>query len=449
MHRITLWTAGLLLGLFTTACTSGKRPAGEVAGEDPEARRAWFREARFGMFIHWGVYSVLGRGEWVMENERMTVEAYEELPPRFNPTGFDPAAWVRIAKEAGMRYITITAKHHDGFGMWDSAVSDYDIVDRTPYGKDVLKMLADECEKQGLRLFFYYSHLDWHHPDYYPRGKTGRHSARPDSGDFDRYLDYVNAQIAELAGGAYGKVAGFWFDGWWDQRREEGHTGSTETLVDWRLQETYDLIHRLQPQALIANNHHVMPFPGEDIQIFERDLPGRNTTGFNAAGIGRLPLETCETINHSWGYNRDDRNFKSVKELIHYLVRAAGHDANLLLNVGPMPEGTFQPEVVERLRAMGAWLRKHGETIYGTRGGPMAPQAWGVTTRTDRRVFVHVLQSDAPALLTLPGTAGLEVRRAVLFGTGTPVPFTDEGGDVQLQLPSTRDSLDTIVVLEV
>ena len=144
--------------------------------------REWFREARFGMFIHWGVYSLLGKGEWVMENDRMTVADYEKLPPRFDPADYEPAEWVRIAKDAGMRYITITSKHHDGFAMWDSKVSDYDIVDRTPYGKDVLKALAEECRKAGLKLFFYHSHLDWHHPDYYPRGKTGRHTGRPEAG---------------------------------------------------------------------------------------------------------------------------------------------------------------------------------------------------------------------------------------------------------------------------
>jgi len=149
----------------------------------------WFRGARFGMFIHWGVYSLLGKGEWVMENDRITVADYEKLPPRFNPIDYDPAEWVRVAKDAGVRYITITSKHHDGFAMWDSKVSDYDIVDRTPYGKDVLKALAEECRKAGIKLFFYHSQLDWHHPDYYPRGKTGRHTGRPEAGSFDRYLD--------------------------------------------------------------------------------------------------------------------------------------------------------------------------------------------------------------------------------------------------------------------
>ncbi len=436
MKRLTL----LALALLTATAS----PA-----QDPQAAtQAWFREARFGMFIHWGVYSVLGDGEWVMHNREMLVEDYEKLPAQFNPIDFDPAAWVRLAKQAGMRYITITSKHHDGFAMWDSEVSDYNVVDATPYGKDVLKMLAEECERQGIKLFFYHSHLDWRHPDYYPRGKTGRHSGRADEGDFDAYLDYMDAQITELAGGDYGELGGFWFDGWWDQHITEDDKADRSTHVDWRLQQTYDLIHRLQPQAIIGNNHHVMPFAGEGFQMFERDLPGHNSAGFNTTSIGRLPLETCDTINGSWGYNASDHDFKSSTQLIHYLVRAAGYDANFLLNVGPTPEGTFQPEVVERLEAMGAWTSEFGETIYGTRGGPMPPQAWGVMTRTPEALYVHVLDPVVTKLV-LPGTAGLDVKKATLFGTDREVEITiGSGGELELSIPSDAvHGIDTIVVL--
>ncbi len=409
----------------------------------------WFRDARFGMFVHWGVYSVLGKGEWVMENDRIPVAEYEKLPARFNPVEYDPAEWVRIAKDAGMRYITITSKHHDGFAMWDSKVSDYDIVDRTPYGKDVLKALAEECRKAGIKLFFYHSQLDWHHPDYYPRGNTGHDTGRPEAGSFDRYLDYMNAQIAELAGGDYGEIGGFWFDGWWDQHMDEANKADRSTRVDWNLKETYDLIHKLQPQALIGNNHHVAPFEGEGFQMFERDLPGANTFGYNTTEVGALPLETCDTINGSWGFNASDRAFKSSKELIHYLVRAAGYDANLLLNVGPTPEGTFSPEVVERLRGVGTWTREFGETIYGTRGGPMKPQPWGVMTSKDGRLYVHVLDPDAPERLVLPGTSTVGVTSAKVFGSGTEIPLS-KSQDVEIRLPSReeRHEVDTIVVIE-
>ncbi len=427
---------------------------------DPGQQRAlaqeWFQGARFGMFIHWGVYSVLGKGEWVMNNDEMTVEAYEKLPSQFNPTDYDPAAWVRLAKEAGMQYITITStsKHHDGFAMWDSGVSDYNIVQATPYGQDVLKMLADECQKQDVKLFFYHSHFDWHHPDYYPRGRTGRHSGRPDQGSFDAYLDFMNAQIEELAGGAYGELAGFWFDGWWDQQLQgldQPYAPGKATQVDWKLRETYELIHRLQPHALISNNHHVPPFPSEGFQIFERDLPGENTAGWNTSVISPLPLETADTINGAWGYNKKDDDYKSVGELVGYLVRAAGNNANLLLNVGPTPQGTIQPEFQERLHRVGRWLDRFGETIYGTRGGPVPEQRWGVSTQKEWTVYVHVLDSEAPETLALPGTGDVVFNEARHFETGERIPLIRSGNDdVEIRLPrSKRSALDTVVVLDV
>jgi alpha-L-fucosidase len=410
--------------------------------------REWFQDAKFGLFIHWGVYSVLGNGEWVMNNKKMTVAQYEELPARFNPTAYDPAAWVRMAKAAGMKYITITSKHHDGFAMWDSKVSDWTIVQRTPYKKDVLKMLADECHRQGIKLFFYYSHLDWHNPDYYPRGRTGRTAGRPEHGDFNKYLDSMDAQLTELCT-SYGPIGGIWFDGWWDQQVKKPGGDPKATRVDWRLRRTYDLIHRLQPQALVGNNHHVAPFPGEDFQMFEKDLPGGNSTGFNAdSKPGELPLETCETINGAWGYNKNDHRYKSTRALLHYLIRAAGMNANFLLNVGPRPDGTIQPEFVERLREMGAWLQKNGDSIYATRGGPVPPQKWGVTTRskTGDRVFVHVLDAGA-AEVTLPKAAGKLGSARLLHGG--PVAMTAHGDDLVLRLPEKdRDPIDTVIVLE-
>ena len=411
--------------------------AGQTYRPAPENLKAreWFQDARFGMFIHWGVYSVLGDGEWVMHNRRMTIAEYEKLAPQFNPTEFNAAEWVALAKEAGMRYITFTSKHHDGFAMWHTRQSRWNIVDATPYGKDVIKMLADECHKQGIKLFLYHSHLDWHHPDYYPRGRTGQYSGRPESGNWYRYLDYLDAQLKELLTN-YGPIAGIWFDGWWDKPD-----------ADWRLQKTYSLIHRLQPAALIGNNHHRRPFEGEDFQMFEKDLPGRNTTGFRTeTQISDLPLETCDTINRSWGYNAKDNRYKSVPELIQYLVRAAGYNANFLLNVGPMPNGKIQPEFVERLRGMGQWLRENGESIYGTRGGPIPPRPWGVTTRKGNKVFVHVL--DWPdELLAIPDIPN--VKTAKVFPGGTPVTMRRAEGGLLLRLPAgVRNPIDTIIVLE-
>jgi alpha-L-fucosidase len=402
------------------------------------ANRAWFQEARFGLFIHWGVYSVLGDGEWAMNNQQIPIATYEKLPAFFNPQAFDAKAWVQLAKDAGMKYITITSKHHDGFAMWDSRVSDYNIVKQTPYGKDILKQLADECRAQGIKLFFYHSQLDWRHPDYFPRGFTGgSYTGRPEKGTWYSYLDYMDAQLTELLTG-YGELGGIWFDGMWDKKDD-----------DWRLRKTYDLIHRLQPGALVGSNHHVAPYEGEDFQMFEKDLPGHNTTGFAPEQkIGALPKETCETINNSWGFNLKDDKHKSTKELIQYLVKAAGYDANFLLNVGPMPNGLIQPEHQERLRAMGAWLKQNGETIYGTRGGPLSARDWGVTTRKGNKVYVHVLDWQ-DEVLTLPKW-GQKVMVARLFRDQSPVKFSDNDFGISLLIPKgKKDDTDTIIELEV
>ncbi|GET24503.1 alpha-L-fucosidase [Prolixibacter sp. NT017] len=399
--------------------------------------RQWFQNAKFGMFIHWGVYSVLGDGEWVMNNQHIDKKTYEKLPAFFNPIAFDAAEWVRIAKEAGMKYITITSKHHDGFCMWDTKLTDWNIVDRTPYGKDVLKQLADECHKQGIKLFFYYSQLDWYQNNYYPRGNTGHYSGRPEKGDWYAYLDYMDGQLTELLSN-YGDIAGIWFDGWWDKQD-----------ADWRLNKTYSLIHKLQPSCLIGSNHHQAPKPGEDFQMFEKDLPGHNTTGFSGESeIGQLPLETCETMNHSWGFNLQDNNYKSTKDLVHYLVKAAGYNSNFLLNVGPMPNGKIQPEFVKTLGEIGKWMDRYSTTIYGTRGGPVSPHSWGVTTVKDNKVFVHILDMQDTNLL-LPDF-GKKVKKVYFFDDNTPVNFQQNKFGTTLSIPQNkRKPYDTILVMEI
>ncbi len=400
-----------------------------------EARR-WFQDAKFGLFIHWGVYSVLGDGEWVMNDQKIAVHEYEKLPAFFNPAEFDPAEWVALVKAAGMRYITITSKHHDGFAMFGSKVSDWNVVDRTPYKKDVLKMLADECHKQGIKLFFYHSQLDWHNPNYYPRGLTGHDTGRPDSGDWYKYLDYMDAQLRELLTN-YGEIGGIWFDGMWDKPE-----------ADWRLGQTYKLIHDLQPQALIGSNHHHRPLPGEDFQMFEKDLPGSKTADFNQAEeVSHLPLETCETINSSWGFNINDTNYKSTRELVRYLVRAAGYNANFLLNIGPMPNGKIQPEFVDRLREMGRWLAKNGEAIYGTRSGPIAPRLWGVTTQKGNQVYVHILDWPDPVLL-LPRLPR-PVKAAWYLKDGSKAEYAENESGLLLKIPGrARDDYDTVIAIE-
>jgi alpha-L-fucosidase len=412
----------------------------QPAPENLEARE-WFQDAKFGLFVHWGAYSVMAGGgeygiaEWIMEQKKIPVYQYEKIPHFFNPVAFNPAEWVSLVREAGMKYITITSKHHDGFAMYNSRISDYDVVERTPYGKDILGQLKEECDKQGIKLFFYYSQLDWHNTDYYPRGWTGNSTGRPESGNWDSYIDYMNAQLSELLTG-YGEVGGIWFDGMWDKWDAR-----------WRLEETYALIHKLQPQALIGSNHHKLPFPGEDFQMFEKDLPGQNTAGFNQTGISQLPLETCETMNDSWGFNLRDNRFKSTRDLIHLLLRAAGQNSNLLLNTGPMPDGRIQPESVRILKEMGVWMDRYGETVYNTRGGPAGAKTWGVTTMTKDKIFVHVLDAEDPVLYV--PLQGRTVKKAYSFENKEQIIYKKQGEGILVNLPDIPpDLIDYIIVLE-
>ena len=387
------------------------------------------------MFIHWGVYSQLGAGEWVMQQKQIPVPTYEWLASEFNPVKFDAHEWVSLAKAAGVRYITITSRHHDGFSMFATKATPYNIVDWTPFKRDPLEELAQECRRQDIKLFFYYSQLDWHNPDYFPRGGTGHSTGRPESGDWNRYIAFMNQQLTELLT-RYGPIGGIWFDGMWDKPD-----------ADWHLTETYSLIHRLQPAALIVPNHHGTPLPGEDVQTFEQDLPGANTAGFNTTNIGTLPLETSLTMNDSWGFNITDAHWKSVPQIIGYLVRAAGSNANLLLNIGPRPDGTIQPEAAERLRAVGQWLRVYGTSIYNTHAGPIPPRPWGVTTQRGDSVFVHVLDWR-DRIIAIP-IVGRRVTRATVLGSGAAVDFDQWPDGVRLTLPDGAAEPDRVIVLRV
>ena len=287
----------------------------------------------------------------------------------------------------------------------------------------MVKELAEECHRQGLRVHFYYSLIDWWREDA-PRGRTGLGTGRPaDKEDADAYFDFMKAQLTELLT-QYGEVGAIWFDGVWDQDRNPS--------FDWRLDELYSLIHRLQPACLIVNNHHLTPFEGEDVQAFERDLPGENTAGLSGQAISRLPLETCQTMNGMWGYKITDQNYKSVGTLVQYLVGAAGRGANLLLNIGPQPDGALPAAAVERLEGIGEWLRTNGETVYGTEAGPVAPRDWGVTTRKGDKVYVHVLNWPDEELF-VPVT-GEKVVRAARFADGGRLTFRQDDAGVTVRL---------------
>ncbi|MFZ2904912.1 MAG: alpha-L-fucosidase [Cyclobacteriaceae bacterium] len=410
------------------------------------ASRKAFQDARFGMFIHWGASSVLGAGEWVMNNRNIKVKDYTRLQQIFNPQQFNAAEWVATAKSAGMKYIVFITRHHDGFSNWDTNYSDWKITN-TPYGKDVLKLLADECKKQNMKLGLYYSTLDWYRSDYpYETGRTGKGTGRTEKSNYAAYLQFMKNQLTELLTN-YGEIMSIWFDGHWDQTNPEGHADMT-SRIDWKYDEIYSLIHRLQPQCLIGNNHHLEPLPGEDFQMFEKDLPGQNKTGLSfQAASESLPLETCETMNGSWGYNITDNNYKTVKELVRYLVNAAGLNTNFLLNVGPMPSGQIQTEFVDTLKVIGSWLAVNGESVYGTRGNVIEAQEWGAVTAKNKIRYVHILHDRGEPYIFLPGFQE-KVKDARMFGAQQKVRFKQlpEGVFIYTEgLP--KNKIDTIIEL--
>ena len=408
------------------------------------ASRREFDQARFGIFIHWGIYSMLGDGEWVMHNKNINYKEYEKLAAGFYPSKFNAAEWVKAIKGSGAKYICITSRHHDGFSIFNTKASGYNVVDATPFKRDILAEIAQECHNQGIRLHIYYSHIDWGREDYYPVGRTGRGTGRTghfqgkklpelDSSKFqtnwayENYLKFMNQQLTELLTN-YGPVGAIWFDGLWDRdKQEDGLKAET-----WNLDNQYALIHKLQPGCLVGNNHHMDPFPGEDIQIFERDIPGQNLYGYSEQAISTvLPLETCQTMNRSWGYRITDTTYKSEEFLIKYLVQTAAKGANLLLNIGPRPDGTLPDESLQRLEAMGRWMEKFGETIYGTTAGIVPEQPWGVSTRKGHRNFLFVFKDTSEVLVPLEDTDVVECRD---YATGTHLEYRRVKDGIRISL---------------
>ena len=395
-----------------------------------------FADAKFGIFLHWGLYSMFGQGEWYMTNENINCHEYAKVAQAFYPHNFNAHQWITAIKKSGARYITFTTRHHEGFSMWDTKQSDYNIM-HTPYGKDIVKQLADECHRQQIGIHLYYSHLDWTRDDY-PIGRTGRGTGRTaGKANWPAYYDFMNKQLTELLSN-YGKINAIWFDGWWDHDQDS-------IPFNWELPEQYALIHRLQPACLIGNNHHQHPFEGEDIQIFERDVPGENKAGLSGQDISRLPLETCQTMNGMWGYKVKDQNYKTARELIQLLVRTSGKGANLLLNIGPQPDGSLPAVALNRLEEIGKWLSENGETIYGTTGGEVAVGDQVVSTRKGNKCYLHVLSNE---LKQLQFSYQHKIKRVTSFATKEKLKFKQSGKGVVITLPQTLDPTDYIIVIE-
>jgi alpha-L-fucosidase len=384
--------------LLATLTTSAQTYTPSQANLDA---RKEFQDRKFGMFIHWGIASVLADDMWAMEEKKILKKDYMRLIRVFDPKDFNAEQWVATARSAGAKYIVFITKHHDGFANWDTKYSDWKITN-TAFKKDALKLLAAECKKQGMKLGLYYSTLDWNREDY-PKetGRTGQHTGRTGKGDAHSYLNYVRNQLTELLTN-YGEISCIWFDGHWDQTNPEGAADRT-ARINWEYDQVYGLIHKLQPKCMIGNNHHLSPIAGEDFQMFEQDLPGMNTSGLNFQSASALPLESCITLNDSWGYRINDTHYKTTKEVIHLLTNAAGRNSNLLLNVGPMANGEIPVESRAIMDSVGQWMGKYGNTVYNTRGGPMAPQPWGVTTQTDKVVYLHLYEKPMDGKVRLPG----------------------------------------------
>lgn len=410
-----------------------------VPTEEIIKARQEFADRGFGIFIHWGIYSMFAQGEWYLNREGITAEEYAKAASAFYPANFDASKWVKAIKQSGAKYITFTTRHHDGFSMFGTKQSDYNIVDATPFKRDVLKELADECHKQDIKLHLYYSHIDWTRPDY-PSGRTGLHTGRDiTKRDWKHYYKFMNNQLTELLSN-YGEIGAIWFDGWWDHDADS-------IPFDWELPEQYKLIHDLQPSCLIGNNHHQIPNPGEDIQIFERDLPGENNAGLSGQEISHLPLETCETMNGMWGYKIIDQDYKTVPQIIHLLIKAAGMGANLLLNIGPQPNGELPATALDRLEGIGKWMDKYGETFYATTAGDFEAQEWGTSTRKGNKLYIHVLNKSSEEI-NLPIKA--KIKKAVSFDNRDKVKFkNNKQGGATLYLPEIPDdTIDYIIELE-
>jgi alpha-L-fucosidase len=428
-----------------------KGQIGYVPSKENLENREWFRDAHFGMFIHWGISSVLGKEiGWALSGQ--DINKYRENINVFNPQKFDAAAVVKLAKDAGMKYITFTTRHHDSFSMFDTKYSDWNIMN-TPYGKDVLKQLSDECQKQGIRLFCYYSLTDFYRADYC-QGNVKKATGIEGECNWDSYIQFMKNQLTEILTN-YGTIYGIWFDGHWDQVEKLPGGRSGNQIRKWHYDEIYRLIHELQPGCMIVNNHHLAVIQGEDYQTFERDLPGENTGGGYSADavISKdLPLESNDIIGKSWGYVTNDTVDRSTKELIHLLVKSAGLGANFLLNIGPTPEGEVRLAHRERLLAMGDWLKTYGETIYGTRKSFMKPAEWGVAVEKGEKVYLHITNPKAVKNQIELKDFPYELKKASRFESGKKIKFSVDKntGEIKLQIPELDlEAIDQVIVLVV
>ena len=439
----------LLIAIIILASCGGVAQTGKAKTLhlSKDERMEWWRDARFGLFIHWGLYSVPagtykgervdGLGEWIMNNAKIPVEEYEKFARQFNPIGFRADEWVRLAKNAGMKYIVITSKHHDGFCLWDSKVTDYDVMDATPFKRDILLELSQACKKQGVKLCFYHSIMDWHHPDAQAPFWPNYNDTSKSNPNFGRYVDtYLKPQLTELVTN-YGPLGVLWFDGEWIQ--------------DWTEPQGKDLyayLRGLQP-SLIINNR-----VGKGRQGMEGLSKGDDYAGdfgtpeqqVPPEGLPGVDWETCMTMNDTWGFKSYDENWKSVEELIHTLADVASKGGNFLLNVGPTPEGLIPQPSVERLQEVGKWMAVNGESIHGTTASVIGRPGWGRCTVKGNKLYLHVFNWPADGTLNVP-LAKAHVERAYLLADKKRTNLPVAAGNENVTLSVAPQAPDAITAL--
>jgi alpha-L-fucosidase len=419
-----------VIGYFFVACHHLKSNNLLVQSEIRSGDKTeWFTNAKYGLFIHWGLYSVaggkwegknyFGAGEWLMYRTKPALKEYEALAGQFNPVKFDASEWVRFAKKAGMKYIVVTAKHHDGFAMWHSKVSKYNIVDATPFHRDFLKELSEACGKAGIKLGVYYSQYnDWHEAE----GGTNTWNFKGDV-DLETYFEKkVKPQIKELLTG-YGPLVSFWFD----------QPGS---FTKEQIKEIADIIHSYQPNCLVSDRigYHM----GDYRELHNSEIPVR---------IIKDPAETVCSVNDTWGYVEHDKNWKSTKEIIHMLVRCNGKGVNLLLNVGPAGDGSFPEMASDVLKNAGRWIKSNSVSIYGTSFSPFPDLSWGECTQRPGKLYLHVIEWPDDLSLRVPSIAD-NVKSVKLLRGGKKLRITKDGKDILIHLPSHQpDPVNTVLEL--
>jgi len=429
--------AGRLLACLSLASALAM-PASAAAPD--QSRIDWWRQARFGMFVHWGLYAIPGRGEWVQWNEKIPVDEYAKLADQFNPTAFDADAWAELAKSAGMKYMVFTSRHHDGFAMFDDGANPYTSVNTAAH-RDFVADYVKAARKAGLGVGLYYSPLDWRYPGFFFPDLQ-----RPSA---EAMREQYHRQMKELLSN-YGKIDVLWFDG---GETDWLNFGADWTAVDagaswvkrpwgthykggfsWQHEQVYDMMRKLQPDILV-NGRADMP----------EDFHSREGDGALGDFDNQHPWELCTTIAGAWGY-QPNMQPKPLAHYIRLLANVVGRDGNLILNVGPAPDGRIDAAQAARLREIGQWLDKYGRSIYATRGGPFLPGDYGVSTHHDKTIYVHVLNWPQHKLV-LPAIPARVLRASAL--TGGTATVTQTGQGVELTLPAAaRDAMDTIIALE-